>query len=164
MTRRYRAQHPTEMSNLMPLSTSTTFRSAFGATTKSVSRSSTRRFDSSKSYCVQGFSGSIDAETGADFAIALDRVVRSRCDGIVLDLTAVNFFGTVGLVLLGTFVDDATRASIPVVVAGERTVSRPLEVSGLTAKVRIYETLEEAGRVLADGGTGPSTVEFAVPE
>ncbi|MEO9329761.1 STAS domain-containing protein [Gordonia aurantiaca] len=128
------------------------------------SRTSTRRFDSTKSYCVQGFSGSIDAETAADFAAALDRVVRGRCDGIVLDFTAVNFFGSVGIVLLRSFVDDTAGRSIPVVLAGGRTVSRPLELGGLSPTVRIFETLDEAGRVLAEGGIGPSTAEFAVPE
>ncbi|QMU21315.1 STAS domain-containing protein [Gordonia rubripertincta] len=148
----------------MPLTTCTIFRSAFDASTDSTAKTSTRRFESAKSYCVQRFSGSVDRETAADFAAALDRVVRDRVHGVVLDLSAVNFFGTVGLVLLQTFVDDAATRSIPVVLVGERTISRPLELTGMADFIRVFETVDEAGRTLTEGEIGPSTTEFAVSE
>ncbi len=148
----------------MPLTTCTIFRSAFDASTDSAARTSTRRFESAKSYCVQRFSGSVDRETAADFAAALDRVARDRVHGVVLDLSAVNFFGTVGLVLLQTFVDDAATRSIPVVLVGERTISRPLELTGMADFIRVFETVDEAGRTLTEGEIGPSTTEFAVSE
>ncbi|OLT51288.1 hypothetical protein BJF87_16450 [Gordonia sp. CNJ-863] len=148
----------------MPLTTSTVFRSAFDVGTGSPERTSPRRFDCAKSYCVQRFSGSVDRETAADFAAALDRVARDRIHGVVLDFSAVNFFGTVGLVLLQTFVDDAAKRSTPVVLVGERTVSRPLEICGMAGRVRVFETVDEAGRTLTEGEIGPSTTEFAVSE
>ncbi|TYQ09187.1 UNVERIFIED_ORG: anti-anti-sigma factor [Gordonia westfalica J30] len=148
----------------MPLTTSTIFRSAFDAGAESAERTSTRRFDSAKSYCVQRFSGSVDRETAADFAAALDRVARDRVHGVVLDLSAVNFFGTVGLVLLQTFVDEASTRSIPVVLVGERTISRPLELSGMADHVRLFENVDDAGRGLTEGEIGPSTTEFAASE
>ncbi|WP_232717837.1 STAS domain-containing protein [Gordonia metallireducens] len=113
---------------------------------------------------MQRFSGSVDRETAADFAAALDRIARDRVHGVVLDLSAVNFFGTVGLVLLQTFVDEASTRSIPVVLVGERTVSRPLELSGMADHVRLFENVDDAGRVLTEGEIGPSTTEFAVSE
>ncbi|ATD72352.1 MULTISPECIES: STAS domain-containing protein [Gordonia] len=147
----------------MPLTTSTVFRSAFD-TGRGPSTTTPRRFDSAKSYCVQRFSGSVDRETAADFAAALDRVARDRVHGVVLDFSAVNFFGTIGLVLLQTFVDDATERSIPVVLVGERTVSRPLEICGMTSYVRVFDTVDDAGRQLTEGEIGPSATEFATFE
>ena len=148
----------------MPLTTCTIFRSAFDSSTDSAAKTSTRRFESAKSYCVQRFSGSVDRETAADFAAALDRVVRDRVHGVVLDFSAVNFFGTVGLVLLQTFVDVAATRSIPVGLVGERTISRPLELTGMADFIRVFETVDEAGRTLTEGEIGPSTTEFAVSE
>lgn len=147
----------------MPLTTSIVFRSAFDAD-GSTARTSTRRFDSAKSYCVQGFSGSVDLETAADFAAALDRIVLDRVNGVVLDFRAVNFFGTVGLVLLRSFVEDTGKRSIPVALVGGRIVSRPLEVCGMSDNLHVFETTDEAGRALIEGESGSSTTEFAIFE
>ncbi|MHC3004638.1 STAS domain-containing protein [Gordonia sp. GN26] len=148
----------------MPLTTSFIFRSAFGVAAESAARTSTRRFDTAKSYCVQRFSGSVDRETAADFAAALDRVAKDQVHGVVLDLSAVSFFGSVGLVLLQTFADDSATRAVPIVLVGGRTVSRPLEVAGMADRVRVFETVDEAGRTLTEGEIGPSTTEFAVSE
>lgn len=148
----------------MSLTSSTTFRSAFDPTQEPEAKAQSRQFVSPNSYCVQGFSGSVDRDSAADFAAALDRVSSGSVDGIVLDFSGLNFFGTVGLVLLRSFIDDAGRRFIPVVVVGGRTVTRPLELCGMAPYVKVFETIEDAGRALTQDRVGPSTMEFTVPE
>ncbi|AFR50737.1 sulfate transporter/anti-sigma-factor antagonist, STAS superfamily [Gordonia sp. KTR9] len=91
-------------------------------------------------------------------------MITGPVDGIVLDFSGLNFFGTVGLVLLRSFIDDAGRRFIPVVVVGGRTVTRPLELCGMTPYVKTFETVEDAGRALTHDQIGPSTMEFTVAE
>lgn len=148
----------------MGLTSSTTFRSAFDPAIEPTPTAHPHQLVSPKSYCVQGFSGSVDRDSAADFAAALDRVISGPVDGIVLDFSGVNFFGTVGLVLLRSFIDDAGRRFVPVVVVGGRSVTRPLELCGMAPYVRAFETLEEAGRALTQNEVGPSTMEFTVAE
>ena len=148
----------------MSLISSTSFRSAFDAATDSASEAHAHQLRSPKSYCVQGFSGSVDRDSAADFAAALDRVISGTVDGIVLDFSKISFFGTVGLVLLRSFIDDAGKRAIPVVLVGGRSITRPLELCGVAPFVRTYAAIEDAGRALAEGGVGPSTAEFTVAE
>jgi anti-anti-sigma factor len=148
----------------MSLTSSTTFRSAFDPAIDTAPKTHPHQFVSPKSYCVQGFSGSVDRDSAADFAAALDRVISGPVDGIVLDFSGLNFFGTVGLVLLRSFIDDAGRRFIPVVVVGGRSVTRPLELCGMAPYVKTFDTLDEAGRALTQDQVGPSTMEFIVAE
>lgn len=147
----------------MGLTSSTSFRSAFDPTAEATTESRPRLI-SPNSYCVQGFSGSIDRDSAADFVAALDRVLRGPVDGIVLDFSGLNFFGTVGLVLLRSFVDDAGKQGIPVVLVGGRTITRPLEICGMAPYVRVFDTIEGAGRALTRGNIGPGTMEFTIAE
>ncbi|GAC69961.1 STAS domain-containing protein [Gordonia soli] len=102
------------------------------------------------SFCVQRFSGDIDMQTAADFALALDRVLGTSPEGVVLDLSQVGFFGSSGLSLLATFAADAGRHGIPVGVVGPRTVTRPIEACHLHTDLDIFETVDQAGSALAD--------------
>ncbi|WP_238418818.1 STAS domain-containing protein [Gordonia sp. 'Campus'] len=145
----------------MGLTSSTSFRSAFEPTAEATPEARPRLV-SPNSYCVQGFSGSVDRDSAADFVAALDRVLRGPVDGIVLDFSGLNFFGTVGLVLLRSFVDDAGKQGIPVVLVGGRSVTRPLEICGMAPYVRVFDVIEDAGRALTQGDTGPSTMEFTI--
>jgi anti-anti-sigma factor len=147
----------------MGLSSSTSFRSAFESTAEATPERSPRLV-SPNSYCVQGFSGSVDRDSAADFVAALDRVLRGPVDGIVLDFSGLNFFGTVGLVLLRSFVDDAGKQGIPVALVGGRSVTRPLEICGMAPYVPVFDTVEDAGRALSQKSTGPSTMEFTITE
>ncbi|KSU61200.1 MULTISPECIES: STAS domain-containing protein [Gordonia] len=148
----------------MALTSSTIFRSAFDPTTESTPNPHPHQLVSPKSYCVQGFSGSVDRDSAADFAAALDRVISGPVDGIVLDFSGLNFFGTVGLVLLRSFIDDAGRRFVPVVLVGGRAVTRPLELCGMAPYVKTFESIEDAGRALTQDQVGPSTMEFTVTE
>ncbi|MFE0749064.1 STAS domain-containing protein [Gordonia sp. NPDC058843] len=148
----------------MALTSSTTFRSAFDPATEPTPKVHPHQFVSPKSYCVQGFSGSVDRDSAADFAAALDRVISGPVDGIVFDFSGLNFLGTVGLVLLRSFIDDAGARSVPVVLVGGRSVTRPLELCGMDSYVRTFETIEDAGHALTETQVGPSTMEFTIAE
>ena len=70
---------------------------------------------------------------------------------LVLDLTAVTFFGSAGLTVLLEAAEDAARHSTAahpfrVVVDGSRPVIRPLQISGMQAVIRLHHDLDEALR------------------
>ncbi len=70
---------------------------------------------------------------------------------LVLDLTAVTFFGSAGLTVLLEAADDAARHSTAahpfrVVVDESRPVIRPLQISGMQSVIRLHHDLDEALR------------------
>lgn len=89
--------------------------------------------------------------TGAlDLALApkvqqfVDRAARLHPELLVLDLTGVDFLASAGMAVLV----KANRAQVAPtkvrVVAAERVVLRPLEMTRLTDELAIYPTLAEA--------------------
>jgi anti-anti-sigma factor len=64
---------------------------------------------------------------------------------VVLDLTAIDFFGSAGLALLA---DHASRCadlrSRLCVVAGHRAVLRPMVLTGLDRVVEVVATVDQA--------------------
>ncbi|GAA3721409.1 STAS domain-containing protein [Gordonia hankookensis] len=101
-----------------------------------------------RTICVQQFSGEIDLQSVADFAVALDRLTDRRPECVLLDLLQVRFLSTSGLAVLGKFCDDAARRRIPVAVACGRVVARPVEACRLDDAIDLHHSLEEAGRSL----------------
>ena len=70
---------------------------------------------------------------------------------LVLDLTAVTFFGSAGLTVLLEAAEDAARLStavhpLRVVVDESRHVIAPLQISGMQAVIRLHHDLDEALR------------------
>ncbi len=68
---------------------------------------------------------------------------------LVLDLSAVTFFGSVALTILLQAADDAARHSTAthpfrVVVDNSRPVIRPLQITGLQSLIRLHHRLDEA--------------------
>ncbi|ROZ89152.1 STAS domain-containing protein [Gordonia sp. OPL2] len=115
-----------------------------------VVRQAGRNLSAGRMYCVQRFSGDIDMLSAADFTAALDRVLSGRPEGVVLDLSAVDFLSASGLAILSRFCDDAKSHDIPVAVVGGRMVTRPIEVCGLTASCHVFDTVGEAGAAMAE--------------
>ncbi|MGC4961274.1 STAS domain-containing protein [Gordonia sp. DT101] len=101
-----------------------------------------------RTICVQQFSGEIDLQSVADFAVALDRLTGRRPECVLLDLLQVRFLSTSGLAVLGKFCDDAARLHIPVAVACGRAVARPVEACRLDDAIDLHDSLAEAGRSL----------------
>ncbi len=70
---------------------------------------------------------------------------------LVLDLTAVTFFGSAGLTVLLEAAEDAARHStavhpLRVVVDASRSVLSPLRISGVQSVLRLHHDLDEALR------------------
>lgn len=68
---------------------------------------------------------------------------------LVLDLTAVTFFGSAALAVLLEAADGAARNStavhpLRVVVDDSRPVIRPLQISGVQSLIRLHHRLDEA--------------------
>jgi anti-sigma B factor antagonist len=96
--------------------------------------------------------GEVDTTTSPQLR-AVVRDCLTQVDGgpVVVDLTAVSFFGSAGLAVL---IDAASQAERPrealrVVVDHNRPAIRPIQVTGLSAFLKLYGSLEEA--LLGDG-------------
>jgi len=96
--------------------------------------------------------GDIDYATADQLRRCLeDSTAALRSRVLVLDLSAVRYFGSVGVaILLDTAQDVAERSSAThrfrVVVDGTRTVIRPIQISGVQSLMRLHHDLDEALR------------------
>lgn len=96
--------------------------------------------------------GEIDYSTADRLRHCLVRSTTDPGDRVlVLDLSAVSYFGSVGLtILLETAQEVAGRSSavhpFRVVVDGSRPVIRPLQISGVQSVIRLYHDLDGALR------------------
>ncbi|MDL9946530.1 STAS domain-containing protein [Gordonia sp. ABSL11-1] len=131
----------------MTLNAHVSFRSA---DVSAVARQAGRNLVAGRMYCVQRFTGDIDMQSAADFTAALDRVLAGRPEGVVLDLSGVDFLSASGLAILSRFCTDAESHGIPVAVVGGRTVTRPIEACGLAGTCHVFDTVGEAGAAMAE--------------
>lgn len=91
-------------------------------------------------------SGEVDVLTAPRLRAALDDALGDAVRGpVVLDLTDVDFLASRGL---GTITDahrDAAAATpLRVVIDHNRPVIRPIQVSGLDAVLRLYDSVDDA--------------------
>lgn len=112
-------------------------------------RSATSRLTSSKTICVQQFSGEIDMTNAADFAAALDRVAGRHPECVVLDLLQVTFLSATGMAILDRFCADAAARCIPVAVACDRSIARPVQACELEGTIRLFESVSAASAALS---------------
>lgn len=92
-------------------------------------------------------SGEVDLRTREAFERGLDQAVRATWPGqnLVIDLGAIEFFGSSGLAGLLATRDVAEEQGILLrVVAPQRVVRRPMEVTGLFPMLRLYDTVQAA--------------------
>ncbi|MFJ6673900.1 STAS domain-containing protein [Actinosynnema sp. NPDC091369] len=90
-------------------------------------------------------SGALDAATHRPVVSELDVVFEARPPGVVLDLGAVDFMGSVGIAMLVNSHHRANRLRIPfAVVANSRAVLRPLQISQVDSALPLHASVDEA--------------------
>jgi anti-sigma B factor antagonist len=90
-------------------------------------------------------SGALDAATHRPVVSELDAVFEARPPGVVLDLSEVEFMGSVGIAMLVNCHHRAGRLRIPfAVVANTRAVLRPLRISQVEAALPLHASVDEA--------------------
>ena len=100
--------------------------------------------------------GEIDMASEKPVRAALAERLARRPDGLVLDLTRVDFFGSSGIQLVVEALATAQRLGVPLSVATDRrAVLRPLEVTLVAEAVDIRPTVRDALEAVR-GGVLPS--------
>jgi anti-sigma B factor antagonist len=90
-------------------------------------------------------SGEIDALTAPQLGRHLLGLADEGKTGVVVDLSCVTFMDSTGIgVLLNAVKALATRHGRLVLVCPHERVMRPFEISGLTDKLSIFSSREEA--------------------
>ena len=87
--------------------------------------------------------GALDLALAPKLQQFVDRAARLRPDVLVLDLTGVDFLASVGMAVL---VKANREKALPKVrvVAAERVVLRPLQMTRLTDELAVFPTLAAA--------------------
>jgi anti-sigma B factor antagonist len=90
--------------------------------------------------------GDVDLATQADFTDAVRSGLNSPAELIVLDLTGVDFLGSIGLRVMIQAQYDAKQAGqvLRVAEGSGGAVYRTLEVSGLDQVFELFKTVSEA--------------------
>jgi anti-sigma B factor antagonist len=89
--------------------------------------------------------GEIDALTAPTLGRRLLRLADEGKTGVVVDMSRVTFMDSFGIgVLLNALGALASRHVGLVLVCPTERVTRPFEVTGLKARLRVFETLEDA--------------------
>jgi anti-sigma B factor antagonist len=98
-----------------------------------------------ESVAVVHFDGDVDAFTGTTMCTALAVELDREPAGLVVDLSAVGFFGCAGLSVLVDTDDRSRRSGVQMcVVSTRRSVLRPLFISGLRDRLRVRPSLPRA--------------------
>ncbi|PSL52746.1 anti-anti-sigma factor [Saccharothrix carnea] len=89
--------------------------------------------------------GDFDVDTFRDVRQALFTCLNGRASALVVDLGEVGFFGSMGIAVL---VEARQRADVVgagfAVVAGRRTVARPIRMTEMEDLLRLHRTRDEA--------------------
>ncbi len=89
-------------------------------------------------------SGEIDLVTAPALEHAIDAVVAESPTALVVDLSGVEFLGSVGLkILAATYEKLGTATQFGVVARGPAT-RRPIHLTGLDKTFPLYPTLDDA--------------------
>lgn len=88
--------------------------------------------------------GDVDLYTVPRLTDALDKALRDRPEVLVVDLTGVEFLGSVGLTALLAAEEEAAGHTRLRVVAATRVTLGPLQATGLDQKLVVYPTREDA--------------------
>ena len=100
---------------------------------------------------VVSVSGEIDLATAPALEQAISAVVDEGPTALVIDLSAVEFLGSVGLkILAATYEKLNGRAEFGVVARGPAT-RRPIHLTGLDKTFPLYPTLDDALTGVRDG-------------
>ncbi|MFD5830148.1 STAS domain-containing protein [Lentzea sp. NPDC060358] len=104
---------------------------------------------------VVALAGELDMKTSktslADTLLVLDR----RPEGIVVDLHEVTFFGSAGISLLVSVRREAEVQGVPFGVVASRAVMRSLTASGMSTRLPLFPTADDAVAALR-GSSAPA--------
>jgi anti-anti-sigma factor len=89
-------------------------------------------------------SGEIDLSNGSALAEDIAHHLDARPPVLVVDLRAVTFLGSTGLSVLVQAWQRGAPATALRVVANDRAVLRPMQISELDQVLPVYATVEEA--------------------
>jgi anti-sigma B factor antagonist len=94
---------------------------------------------------VLAVSGEIDTLTSPEFTAATDDLLTASGDVLVMDLTEVRFLASSGLAVLISAAHRAEDRGIRLrLVVPNRTVRRPLEITGTAALFDLHADVESA--------------------
>lgn len=90
--------------------------------------------------------GEVDVVTAAELQGALEETVtRHQCTVLIVDLSDVSFLASAGLAVLMRCSDNLSdRRCRFLVVAHSPATLRPLELTGLTEALEVYDSVEAA--------------------
>ncbi|MFE2756902.1 STAS domain-containing protein [Actinosynnema sp. NPDC059335] len=96
--------------------------------------------------------GDLDVDTFRDVRQALFSCLNGQTSALVVDLGDVGFFGSMGIAVL---VEARQRADVLgagfAVVAGRRTVARPIRMTDMEDLLRLHRTQDEALATVRNG-------------
>ena len=93
---------------------------------------------------VVSVSGEIDLVTAPTLEQAIGAVVADSPTALVIDLSAVEFLGSVGLKILAATYEKVGEATEFGVVARGPATRRPIHLTGLDKTFPLYQTLDDA--------------------
>lgn len=96
-------------------------------------------------------SGEIDLVTAPALEQAIDAVVAGSPTALVVDLSGVEFLGSVGLKILAATHEKLTTTTPFGVVARGPATRRPIHLTGLDKSFPLYQTLDDALSVVREG-------------
>ena len=96
-------------------------------------------------------SGEIDLVTAPALEQAIGAVVAESPTALVIDLSAVEFLGSVGLKILAATYEKLDRDTGFGVVARGPATRRPIHLTGLDKTFPLYPTLDDALTAVRDG-------------
>lgn len=100
---------------------------------------------------VLSIGGEIDLVTAPSLEEAIGAVVADNPSALIIDLSGVDFLGSVGLkILAATFEKIGDHAEFGVVARGPAT-RRPIHLTGLDKTFPLYPTLDDALSGVRDG-------------
>jgi anti-sigma B factor antagonist len=100
---------------------------------------------------VVSVSGEIDLVTAPALEQAISAVVAGGPTALVIDLSAVEFLGSVGLKILAATYEKLAETSEFGVVARGPATRRPIHLTGLDKTFPLYPTLDDALTGVKDG-------------
>ncbi|WP_231122516.1 STAS domain-containing protein [Mycobacterium colombiense] len=100
---------------------------------------------------VVSVSGEIDLVTAPALEQAISAVVADSPTALIIDLSAVEFLGSVGLKILAATYERLSRETGFGVVARGPATRRPIHLTGLDKTFPLYPTLDDALTGVRDG-------------
>ena len=100
---------------------------------------------------VVSVSGEIDLVTAPALEQAISSVIADDPTALVIDLSAVEFLGSVGLKILAATYEKLSNSTEFGVVARGPATRRPIHLTGLDKTFPLYPTLDDAFTAVRDG-------------